>query len=139
MDETTVEETTTTDGTTTADAGSFDFADEDCRALVAAFVSVSTAFAGAVTGAAPDFSGELEGFSELAESVPDEIRADVEILAAAYEEYVDVVREAGIEAGAIPTAEQAQQLQEALRDVGREDVSAAGERLSSWTNENCTG
>lgn len=139
-DETAVEETTTSsDETSSDDVDAFDFADEDCRALVAAFVGLSSAFTGAATGAGTDFSDEIEEFTELADKVPDEIRADVETLAAVYGEYIDVIQDAGIEPGTVPTAEQAQRLQEALQDVGDADVSAAGERLSAWTTENCTG
>jgi ABC-type glycerol-3-phosphate transport system substrate-binding protein len=140
-DETTVTETTTTtsDETSSDDLDSFDFADEDCQALVAAYVSLSGALAGASGGGSSDFADEIEEFTELAEKVPDEIREDVETVAAAYSQYIDVIQDAGIEPGEIPTAEQAQQLQNALQSVGEADVTAAGERLSAWTTENCTG
>ena len=146
-DETTVEETlteTTTDETTTEDAGTdtdtdadFNFADEDCRSLVAAFVAVGSAFSSAA-GGSDELADQAEAFAQFADDVPEEIRADVQTLADAYGQYVDVIREAGIEPGQIPTAEQAQQLQDALASVGTADVSAASERLSAWTNENCS-
>ena len=81
----------------------------------------------------------VAGAVALAEKVPDEIREDVETVAAAYSQYIDVIQDVGIEPGEIPTAEQAQQLQDALQNVGEADVTAAGERLSVWTTENCTG
>jgi len=144
-DETTVEESvseeTTEDTTEESESasGDFDFADDDCQALVAAFVGVSGAFAAAASGASDDLSEQAEAFSEYADDVPDEIRADVELLASAYGQYVDVIQDAGIQPGQLPTAEQAQQLQDALQDVGGEDVTAASERLSAWTTQNCTG
>jgi len=144
-DETTVEETlteTTTDETTTEDAGTdtdadFNFADEDCRSLVAAFVAVGSAFS-AAAGGSDELADQAEAFAQFADEVPEEIRADVETLAAAYSQYVEVVQDAGIQPGQIPTAEQAQQLSDALESVGTADVSAASERLSAWTNENCS-
>jgi hypothetical protein len=143
-DDTTIEETTTaaeetTEETSSDDVDDFDFADEDCQALVAAFVGVSQAFAAAATGSGDDLSGQAEAFAEYAEKVPEEIRADVQTLAGAYDQYIEVIQDAGIEPGEIPTAAQAQQLQEALQDVGGEDVTAASERLNTWTTENCTG
>lgn len=146
--ETTVEETTTftdtgtseetTDGATDTDTDTgFDFADEDCQSLVAAFLGVSQAFAAAAGGSDPELQEQAEAFSELAGDVPDEIRADVETLAAAYGQYIEVLQDAGIQPGQIPTAEQAQQLQDALQSVGSEDVTAASERLSAWTTANC--
>jgi len=145
-DETTVEETTTTetttDETTTEDTGTdtdtdFNFANEDCQSLVAAFVAVGAAFASAA-GGSEDLAAQAEAFAAFADDVPEEIRADVETLAAAYGQYVEVIQDAGIEPGQIPTAEQAQQLQAALESVGTADVSAASERLSAWTNANCS-
>ena len=144
-DETTVEETlteTTTDETTTEGAGTdtdadFNFADEDCRSLVAAFVAVGSAFS-AAAGGSDELADQAEEFAAFADDVPEEIRADVQTLADAYGQYVEVIQDAGIEPGQIPTAEQAQQLQDALASVGTADVSAASERLSAWTNENCS-
>ena len=48
-----------------------------------------------------------------------------------------MIQEAGLQPGEIPTAEQAQELQAALQTVGTEDVTAASERLTAWTTENC--
>ena len=144
-DETTVEETltdTTTDETTTEDTATdtdadFNFADEDCRSLVAAFVAVGSAFSSAA-GGNDELADQAEAFAQFADDVPEEIRADVETLANAYSQYVEVIQDAGIQPGQIPTAEQAQELQAALESVGTADVSAASERLSAWTNENCS-
>ena len=137
-DTTTVEETTeetTDDGTATS--GDFDFADEDCRGLVAAFLGVSQAFAAAAGGSDAELQEQAEVFSEFADDVPEEIRADVQTLADAYGQYIDVLQDAGLQPGELPTAEQAQQLQDALQAVGTADVTAASERLGTWTTENC--
>jgi hypothetical protein len=146
-DTTTIEETTTEDTTsddttsedTTDGDTDFDFADEDCQGLVAAYAQVSQAFAAAAGGSGEDLSEQADAFSEFADQVPDEIRADVQTIADAYGQYIDALQDAGIEPGEIPTAEQAQQLQDALQSVGSADVTAASERLSAWTTENCTG
>ncbi|MGH3127758.1 MAG: hypothetical protein ACRDPX_07555 [Gaiellaceae bacterium] len=140
-DTTTVEETTTEETTDdgTATTGDFDFADEDCRGLVAAFLGVSQAFAAAAGGSNEELQEQAEAFSEFADDVPEEIRADVQTLADAYGQYLDVIQEAGIQPGEIPTAEQAQELSAALQAVGTADVTAASERLGTWTTENCSG
>jgi hypothetical protein len=140
VEETTTEETTeetTDDGTATS--GDFDFADEDCRGLVAAFLGVSQAFAAAAGGSNEELQEQAEAFSEFADDVPEEIRADVQTLADAYGQYIDVLQDAGLQPGELPTAEQAQQLQDALQAVGTADVTAASERLGTWTTENCSG
>ena len=140
VEETTTEETTeetTDDGTATS--GDFDFADEDCRGLVAAFLGVSQAFAAAAGGSDAELQEQAEAFSEFADDVPEEIRADVQTLADAYGQYIEVLQDAGLQPGELPTAEQAQQLQDALQAVGTADVTAASERLGTWTTENCSG
>ena len=143
-DTTTIEETTdtTSDETTTDDdtatTGDFDFADEDCRGLVAAFLGVSQAFAAAAGGSSEELQEQAEAFSEFADDVPEEIRADVQTLAEAYGQYIDVLQEAGLQPGEIPSAEQAQELSDALQSVGTADVNAASERLGTWTSENCS-
>jgi hypothetical protein len=145
-DDTTIEETTTdtttdettTDGETTDTDADFDFANEDCRSLVAAFLGVSQAFAAAAGGSNEELQEQAEAFSQYADDVPEEIQADVQTLADAYGQYIDVIQDAGLEPGEIPTAEQAQELQEALASVGTADVTAASERLSAWTTENCS-
>lgn len=140
-DTTTVEETTTDETTDdgTATSEDFDFADEDCRGLVAAFLGVSQAFAAAAGGSDAELQEQAEAFSEFADDVPEEIRADVQTLADAYGQYIDVLQDAGLQPGELPTAEQAQQLQDALQAVGTADVTAASERLGTWTTKNCSG
>jgi hypothetical protein len=128
-DETTTEDTTT-DGTTPDLSGVF--ADEDCLALVAAVASFSQAFAGVTSS-----SDETTAFQELADKVPDEIAADVQVLAEAYADYAAELQDIGIEAGAAPTAEQLQQLQTALASFDQDAVSEASQRLSTWAQTNC--
>ena len=139
-DTTTVEETTeaTTIDDGTGATGDFDFADEDCRSLVAAYLGVSQAFAAAAGGSNEELQEQAEAFSEFADDVPEEIRADVQTLANAYGQYIEVLQDAGLEPGEIPSAEQAQELSDALQAVGTADVTAASERLSTWTTENCS-
>jgi len=136
-DETT-DETTTDDGDSTDADADFDFADEDCRSLVAAFLGVSQAFAAAAGGTDSELQEQAEAFAEYADDVPEEIQADVQTLADAYGQYIEVIQDAGIQPGQIPTAAQAQELSEALESVGTADVTAASERLSAWTTENCS-
>jgi hypothetical protein len=143
-DDTTIEETTTseetTDGTTTDDgtdtSGSFDFADEDCQNLVQAYVGLSAAIAAASGG--QDVSGDIEEFTEYVEKVPDEIRADVETIAAAYGTFVDELENLGWTPGEVPNAEQIQALTEASESLSTPEVAAAGESLNAWTTENCS-
>jgi len=137
-DETTVEETTTSGDTTTSEettatgdlSGVLD--DEDCVKLA----SIGATFAQAITGATDEEAAEA--FQNLVNEVPDEIKADVQVLADWFADYAAKVKDIGIEAGKTPTAAQIQQLSAALAGTNQEEVSAASERLGTWANENCS-
>jgi ABC-type glycerol-3-phosphate transport system substrate-binding protein len=138
--DTTVEETTT-DTTTTEDGGSgttgdFDFADEDCQALLGVGATIAAAFSAAGGGTG---DADTEELSELADRVPDEIKADVQTLADAFGEYAAKLQDIGIDAGATPSAEQVQELQAAIASLDQQELTAASERVQAWATENCTG
>jgi hypothetical protein len=137
-DETPVEETSTSGDTTTSEettatgdlSGILD--DEDCVRLA----SIGATFAQAITGATDEEAAEA--FQNLVNEVPDEIKADVQVLADWFADYAAKVKDIGIEAGKTPTAAQIQQLSAALAGTNQEEVSAASERLGTWANENCS-
>ncbi len=135
---TTVEETTTagektTDETSTTDGDLSDvLGDEDCVKLA----SIGATFAQAISGATDEEA--VEAFRQLADDVPDEIRADVQVLADWFAEYTAKLDDIGLEPGSTPTAEQIQQLQAALAASNQDEVSAASERIGVWANENCS-
>jgi hypothetical protein len=131
----TVAEETTTDETTT-DAGETDLSailgDEDCAALVAAGASFAQAFSGTSD------AEQTKALAELAEKVPDEIKADVQAIADWYAEYAAKLKDIGIEAGKTPSAQQLAQLQTALTSTDSGELTAASERLNAWSEENCS-
>jgi ABC-type Zn uptake system ZnuABC Zn-binding protein ZnuA len=139
--ETTVEETltdeTSTDDSTTEATTETDISgvlgDEDCLALAGVGASIAAAFSGAAD------SGSQEDLDELASKVPDEIKADVQTLAAAFATYSEKIKDIGIEAGATPSAQQLQELQAAITSLDQEELTAASQRLEAWSKENCTG
>ena len=133
-DETTTEESTDTSGTTDTDA-TFNFASEDCQSLVKAYVGLSAAIAAASGG--KDVSGDIEKFSKYVDEVPEEIRGDVQTIAAAYSSFADELKDIGYTPGQVPTADQLQKLQDASGSLGTSEVQAAGEHLNTWTTENC--
>ena len=143
-DDTAIEETTTTEDTTSEDTTASDetstdttdlsgiLEDEDCLALASVGATIAQAFAG--TGGDTGSTEDLEG---LADKVPDEIKADVQTLAAAFAEYADKLQDIGIEAGATPTADQVQQLQAAIASLDQEELTGASNRIEAWAQDNC--
>jgi len=144
-DETTTDETTddtTTDDTTTEDTetdtgGTGDFSSADCVELVQASVAFAQAFATAGSGTlGEDASGIFDRFADQA---PEEIRADIQILADAYAEYLTALADIGLEPGETPTQEQIQQIIQAFASLDQQAVADASARISAWTAQNCPG
>ena len=139
-DETTIEETTTTsEDTTSEDTTSEDttdlsgaLADEDCLALAGVGATIAQAFTGASGGDA-----DTEELAKLADKVPDEIQADVQVLAKAYGTYADKIADIGIEPGSTPSAAQLQKLQAALGSLDQQELTAAANRIEAWAKDNC--
>ena len=140
-DETATEETTTSTESTTeettgesTDTGDLSgvLNDEDCLRLA----GIGATFAQAITGATDEEAAQA--FQNLVADVPDEIKADVQVLADWFADYSAKVKDIGIEAGQTPTADQIQQLSAALADTNQEEVTAASQRIGTWANENCS-
>ena len=131
-EETTTEETTTDETTDTGDLSGV-LADEDCVKLL----GIGATFAQAISGATDEEAAVA--FQNLVDDVPDEIKADVQVLADWFEEYAAKLKDIGLEAGQTPTPDQLQQLQTALVASNQEELTAASDRLGVWANENCSG
>ncbi len=138
--ETTTTETTSTTGeTTTESTGTTDLSgilnDKDCLALA----GVGATFAQAVTGATDEqAAAELQ---QLVDKVPDDIKADVQVLAQWFADYTAKLKDIGIKTGQTPTADQLQQLQAAISSSSsnQQELTAASNHIEAWSKQNCTG
>jgi hypothetical protein len=131
--ETTSEESTTSEETTDTGVGASGIlSNADCLKLA----GIGATFAQAITGATDEEAAAA--FQNLVDDVPDEIKADVQVLADWFAEYSAKVKDIGIQAGQTPTAAQIQELMAALSSTNQDEVSAASERLGTWANENCS-
>jgi hypothetical protein len=134
--ETTTDETTTDDETTDEDETVGDSIESDeCQELIQASASLSQALGSGGTDSELDDVSTF--FDEFAEEAPEEIRADFQVLADAYEAYAEAIAGIDLQAGETPDPEALQQLQEALESIDQAEVTAASERISAWTTENC--
>ena len=92
----------------------------------------------ASTGSGADDDEETAALVEdIIATAPAEIRPDVRILADAYAEYADVVAGLELEPGFASEPESIAKLQEAVASLDRPKVTAATQRLTTWTIENC--
>jgi ABC-type Zn uptake system ZnuABC Zn-binding protein ZnuA len=127
----TTDETTDETSTDTTDLSGI-LGDEDCLALASVGATIAQAFSG--TSGTTDNTDELE---QLADKVPDEIKADVQTLAQAFGTYAAKIKDIGIEPGSTPTADQLQELQTAIASLDQQELTAASNRIEAWTKENC--
>jgi hypothetical protein len=125
-DETTTDETTDDDGS---------FATGECASLVAAAASVSQAFS--ATGDTAEVEEARAQFEEFAENAPDEISEDLQVLAEAYDEFADIMDDAGFEPGETPTAEAIAEFQAAIAAIDQAEVTEAAANVNAWTTANC--
>jgi hypothetical protein len=140
-DDTTTDETTTdegtTDETTTDDDDDLDeLASGECRDLAGAGQKLSEAF-GAGNLSDEDIDDASRLFDEFADSAPEEIRADLQVLAEVWEVYAEVLPDLQVEPGETPDPEALAKLQEASAQIDQQEVTAASERIEAWATENC--
>lgn len=129
----TTNDDTTTDETTTDDSGSF--ASGECADLVEAGSKLSEAFGSGTSS--ENFDDVSAFYDEVVSNAPEEIRADMQVLADAWSEYAVVLGDLDLKAGETPDPEALAKLQQALASIDQQEVSAAAERISAWTTANC--
>jgi hypothetical protein len=132
VEETTTEETTeetTTDETTTEDTT----LSGKCAEFASLGAKISQAMAGGNAGL--DEASAL--FDELASQVPDEIKADFEVIADNFAEIAEVMKEVDLAAGEQPSAEDLAKLQELTSTLNSPEVQRASANIQKWTEENC--
>jgi hypothetical protein len=132
--ETTTDETTTDETTTDDDTTGDSLASGECQELISASAALGSAFSGVEDS---DLDESSEAFTRFAGEAPEEIRADLELMAETYEEYVDAIGEIGLEPGETPSSEQALELQQALASIDLEEFTAASQRFTTWAATNC--
>jgi hypothetical protein len=129
--------TTGTDTTTDTDTdASPSFASGECRELVDAAADLSQSLGGTGTDTA-NLQDSQQVFQEFVDRAPDEIRADLQVLADAFAKYADALEGVDLKAGEAPDAATLQKLQAAVASIDQAEVQAASERVDTWARENC--
>jgi hypothetical protein len=134
-EETTEEETTETEDTDTTDttetSASDDFAtSENCQE----FAKIGSEISGALTGTT-DPDQIKAAFDDLAAAAPDEIKADFETLADYMSQIADALGGVDLSSGQTPDPSALAKLQ----SLDATAATAAGQNISKWVTENCTG
>jgi len=124
--EETTEETTTTETTST---------DEDISlsGKCAEFAGLSAKISEAFSGGDADLGRAAQLFHELAQQVPDEIQADVEVIADNFDQIAEVLKDVDLASGETPSAEVIAKLQQ----LQSPKVVQASQHIADWAKKNC--
>ena len=134
-EETTEEETTETEDTDTTDttetSASDDFAtSENCQE----FAKIGSEISGALTGST-DPDQIKQAFDELAAAAPSDIKADFETLADYMGKVAEALQGVDLASGQTPDPSALAKLQ----SLDATAATAAGQNISKWVTDNCTG
>lgn len=132
----TTEEATETEETGT-DTGLGALAGEDCIELAGIGAKLGQAMA-ALGGQNTDVGAIADVFEELAGSAPDEIKDDLEVLAAGIAEMAKALEGVDFSSGATPSAEQLAELQNAMESIDTPALTEASTNVERWATANCS-
>lgn len=122
-------ETTMAEGTETTAASSGDA--EDCRAVAQEF----TEALGGATNPTASPEQVAEAFAQIADSVPEDLKDDVELVGKGLETYAQVVADNGGDVTAAATDPDALA---ALQELATPEYAAATQAISTYFAETCT-
>ncbi|HEY4606469.1 MAG TPA: hypothetical protein VIH55_02385 [Acidimicrobiia bacterium] len=112
---------------------------EATQAMAAAMSSYSTGLAGAAGGSLDDESLQqaADQLEAMAAAAPEEIKDDLEVIAAELGEFYATLAEIGYEQGGTPTAEQIAALSALAEVVDQEAIEEASDNIEAWFDSNC--
>ena len=135
-------ETTTTEATTTEDmttTGETTTDDSDTAALsgkCAELAGLGSKLAAAMGGQDAGVANVSKLFDELADQVPDEIKADWQVLAQNFQKIADALKGADLSSGT-PDAATLAKLQKLATTLDSQEVRQAAAHIEAWANKNC--
>jgi len=90
-----------------------------------------------LSGQSGDLDQAARVFDEIADEVPDEIKADYEVIAENFGKIAEALREADLQSGETPNAEAIAKLQQLATSLDSEEVREASANIEAWAEKNC--
>jgi hypothetical protein len=130
----TTEQATETSGgeATETNAGSTTLSGE-CAELA----SLGTKIAQAITGSNANVEQASKLLDQLATKAPDEIKADVQVIAENFSTIAEKMKDLDLSAGGTPSPDDLAKLQELTASLSSPKVTKAGQRIQAWAEKNC--
>jgi hypothetical protein len=136
---TTTEATTTEDMTTTEETTSDDTATDASSALTgkcADLAGLGSKLAAAMGGQDSGVADVSQLFDDLADQVPDEIKADWQVLAQNFQKIAAALKGADLSSGT-PDAATLAKLQKLATTLDSKEVQQAAAHIEAWAKKNC--
>ena len=138
-EETTTEATTTEDMTTTEEMTTEETTTDASSALTgkcADLAGLGSKLAAAMGGQDSGVADVSQLFDELADQVPDEIKADWQVLAENFQKIADALKGSDLSSGA-PDAATLEKLQKLSTTLDSKEVRQAAAHIEAWAQKNC--
>jgi hypothetical protein len=131
---TTATETTSTEDTSTTEGSSGDLAlGGKCKE----FAGISEKLSESLSGQTADLEDASKIFDEIADQVPDEIRADYQVIAENFKKIAEALEGVDLTSGETPSPEALAKLQELSQSMNSSEVQQASRNIEAWVRENC--
>jgi hypothetical protein len=101
------------------------------------FAGVSQQLAASLSGQTADLQEASKIFDEIADQVPDEIKADYQVIADNFKKIADALKGVDLTSGKAPSPEVLAKLQELAKSMDSPKVKQATEHIQAWVTENC--
>jgi hypothetical protein len=137
---TTTEDTTTEDMTTTEETTTQTSTGSDTSGLsgkCAELAGLGSKLAAAMGGQDAGVADVSQLFDELADEVPDEIKADWEVLAKNFAKIAEALKGVDLSSGQAPDAEALAKLQKLSATLDSQEVQQAAAHIEAWAQKNC--
>lgn len=136
------EETTSTDDMTTTEDTTTETTSDDpdvgeLSGKCAELAGLSTKLSESLGGQTGDIQSVATLFDEIADQVPDEIKADYRVLADYISKMADALRGVDLSSGEPPSAEVLAKLQQLTTSVDTQEVQQATAHIEAWARDNC--
>jgi hypothetical protein len=103
----------------------------------AELASLGTKIAQAITGSNANVEQASKLLDQLATKAPDEIKADVQVIAENFSTIAEKMKDLDLSAGGTPSPDDLAKLQELTASLSSPKVTKAGQRIQAWAEKNC--
>jgi len=90
-----------------------------------------------LSGQSGDLDEASRVFDEIADEVPDEIKAEYEVIAENFDKIVEALKDVDLTSGETPNAEAIAKLQQLATTFDSPELREATANIEAWTQKNC--